>query len=299
MGCKAKEWDNFQNTYRYVGIGTLLADGLCIGQGYARSVAPLKGNTTVFSTIVRPKLRDISLSEGTVSLDFQLTMRWLDPSIKSKFTLDDKNAGFVVLSKASIENIWTPDLYILDSRSFKIKDEWASLKRASALTTPIPGISMENNVLIEVQYEIKSTVYCMFYPAAYPMDQQTCNVTFGSGSFEAIFVLYDLRKDLKTPITSKSPTFEIQISYFDNNERDGSNRIGVNIKITRILRPFLLKYYVPCIAIVLLSALSFAIPVTAIPGRVGLLVTLFLTLTNLFIHQMVSKSGILIQEIAL
>ena len=272
-------------------MGTLLADGLCIGPGYARSVVPLKGNTTVFSTIARPKVRDISLSEGTVSLDFELTMRWRDPNIKSKFARDDIESGFVVLSKASIESIWTPDLYILDSRSFKIKDEWASLKRASALTIPVPGISTENNALIEVQYEIKSTVYCMFYPAAYPMDQQSCNVTFGSGSFEAVFVLYDLGNDLKTPITSKSSTFEIQICYLDSNERDGSNRIGVNIEITRVLRPFILKYYVPCMAIVLLSALSFAIPVTAIPGRVGLLVTLFLTLTNLFIHQMVSKKG--------
>ena len=55
-----------------------------------------------------------------------------------------------------------------------------------------------------------------------------------------------------------------------------------------MLPSFLLKYYAPCAAIVLVSEIGFIIPVTVIPGRVGLLVTQFLTLINIFIHQMVS-----------
>ena len=45
-------------------------------------------------------------------------------------------------------------------------------------------------------------------------------------------------------------------------------------------------YYIPSILIVLVSEIGFVVPVTAIPGRIGLLVTQFLTLINLFIHQM-------------
>ena len=265
-----------------------MADGLCIGQEYARSVAPFKGNTSVYSTVEGPRFRGISISDGTVSVDFKLTMRWLDPDIKTLFDDEDMDAGYVVLSKASLDKIWIPDLYILDSRSFKLHDEWASLKRSSVLTRHMPGISIGNYAAIELQYEIKSTVYCRFYPATYPMDRQICNVTFGSGSFEARFVLHDFDEILGDPFMSKSSEFEIQIHLFDNMKGDGSNTIGMNIKIRRIISPFLLKYYVPCIGIVLLSALSFAIPVTAIPGRVSLLVTLFLTLTNVFIHQIVS-----------
>ena len=268
--------------------GTLLADGLCIGEKYERDVVPVKGKTTVYSTVAEPKIRDINLSEGTISVDFQLTMRWLDPNIKTRFDTEDEETGFIVLSKASISKIWTPDLYIHDSRSFKMHDEWMSLQRSSAVTTHMPGISMANHAIIEVEYQIKSTVYCHFYTAAYPMDLQTCNLTFRSGSFEAIFALYDLDKSSRDPIASKSSSFEFQIHLLNNMKRDVKSKIGMKIVIQRILSPFLLKYYVPCIGIVLLSAMSFAIPVSAIPGRVGLLVTLFLTLTNLFIHQMVS-----------
>ena len=240
-----------------------MADGLCIGQEYERDVVPVKGNTTVYSTLGEPKLREISLSEGTVSVDFQLTMRWFDPNIKSRYDLEAKEAGFVVLSKASLDKIWTPDLRIRDSRSFKIQDEWASLERSSALTAHMPEISRGNDVMLEVQYEIKSTVYCQFYTSKSPIDQQTCNVTFGSGSFEAIFALYNPDDSSRISFMSKSSTFEIGIHMFDNMKTDGSNMIGMKIEIKRILSPFLLKYYILCIGIVVLSALSFAIPVTA------------------------------------
>ena len=64
-------------------------------------------------------------------------------------------------------------------------------------------------------------------------------------------------------------------------------KIGFDIRITRSLKPFILKYYIPCIAIVIMSQLSFLIPLDSLPGRVGLVVTQFLTLMSLFIQQMV------------
>lgn len=69
---------------------------------------------------------------------------------------------------------------------------------------------------------------------------------------------------------------------------DTNGAIGVDITMSRDIQSFVLKYYVTCIAIVILSNFSFVFPLTDVSGRVGLLVTLFLTLTNLFIYQMVS-----------
>ena len=53
------------------------------------------------------------------------------------------------------------------------------------------------------------------------------------------------------------------------------------------MQPYMMKYYIPTMAVVLVSEIGFVIPLTAIPGRVALLVTQFLTLVNLFIYQMV------------
>ena len=70
--------------------------------------------------------------------------------------------------------------------------------------------------------------------------------------------------------------------YFDNLKE-----VGFNVTMKRVQQPYLLKYYMPCVAIVAITQISFYIPPDAIPGRIALLVTQFLTLTNLFIGEQV------------
>ena len=223
-------------------------------------------------------------------------MRWFDPNINTRFNQEDIQAGALVLSKASIERIWNPDLYILRSIAFKPHAEWASLKESSVLTNgyEIYGISRETEqqAMIELLYEIKSTVHCDFKSAAYPMDSQACNISMGSGSSEAMFVLHGSDDNSHAPLKMESSNFRIGISFFDDEKGGGRNTIGLNLKLARFLRPYILKYYIPCIGIVFLTALSFAIPVTGDTGRGSFLVTLFLTLISLFISQMVSTSAI-------
>ena len=52
-------------------------------------------------------------------------------------------------------------------------------------------------------------------------------------------------------------------------------------------QPYLYQIYLPCFAIVIVSMISFLIPLTAIPGRVTLIVTIFLTITHIFMKQLV------------
>ena len=68
---------------------------------------------------------------------------------------------------------------------------------------------------------------------------------------------------------------------------NGTTVFGFDITLERMVQPFLYMYYLPCMAIVLVSQISFIIPLSSIPGRVALVVTQFLTLTNIFIHQTV------------
>jgi hypothetical protein len=55
----------------------------------------------------------------------------------------------------------------------------------------------------------------------------------------------------------------------------------------RKMAPFVMKYYLPAAAIVTVSQMSFLISPSQLPGRVALLVTLFLVLTNVFTRQQV------------
>ena len=310
-GCKEKQYGQQWNltTQRYERIfmgwtqsGTLLSKGACIPKGYTSLVVPEKGVTKVFSTIENEQVRDVDANEGTVSLDFTLTMRWLDPNIRTNFSSEDEENGGIVLDNRYKNIIWKPNLYIFNLSSFKSDDEWLSMKTLALITTKdineAENKNSSNNTssttdttspktTVEYSVEIKSTVYCDFDHSWYPMDQQTCNLTLRSRHFGPIFKLYDPKSIYHKKHAYVADNFDMSIVFFDMNLSTGHNTVGMNIKMDRKVDEFILKYYIPCIAIVLVSGISFVIPITAIPGRVALLVTQFLTLTNLFMHQMV------------
>ncbi len=65
-------------------------------------------------------------------------------------------------------------------------------------------------------------------------------------------------------------------------------RAGFNIHLARRWLPFAFQYYLPCFGLVLTSWISFAVSPRAVPGRVALLITVFLVLTTFFMNALVS-----------
>ena len=138
---------------------------------------------------------------------------------------------------------------------------------------------------VELKYEVKTTIYCNFDYDQYPMDTQTCEVKIDGDSDNAIFILYDPTNTFHTNRTYRVVGLMMDIVFFGGQNGLDEDSIGFSVRMKRIIRPFMMKYYIPCIAIVLVSEIGFMVPLTAIPGRVALLVTQFLTLINLFIFQ--------------
>ena len=299
-GCKKKQWTykgRVPISYRWNATGQLLATGVCIGKDYNQYFPPDDGATKVYSTIIDPEVRHVDAKKKTISLDFTLTMQWLDSGIQTSLANRKNTEAKITLGPNAIEKIWSPDLHISNRQSFKVKDEWASLITTQIrIGTNINHLDGQNNTkyelsipTIEMKYNVKTTVYCKGWSyIKYPMDDQTCNVTFGSASASSVFTLLQESNSYNNRNIDRAVNFDIKLEYFDQNKNDGSNSVGIQIKMQRVKMSFVLKYYAPCIAIVLVSEIGFIIPVTAIPGRIGLLVTQFLTLINLFIHQMVS-----------
>ena len=303
-GCKKKKWtynkDGFAERYEWVASGDLLEKGVCIEESYQKYFAPKKGRTKVHSTIEYQKVRKIDAKEQTLSIDLILTLQWLDPNIRTNFTTHEMLSQGVALVPEATKQIWTPDLYIWNSTALKAKEEWASLKQSKVSTNELLSETelLNSYTTVELQYEIKTTVYCNFHFDQYPMDEQTCSIKIGSGSGEAIFVLKDKEEGYHTVKSYNAVGKNITIKFFGKGNLNGSDTIGFQVKMTRLLRPYVMKYYIPSMAVVLVSEIGFVIPLTAIPGRVALLVTQFLTLVNLFIYHMVnSKRYQIIQDI--
>ena len=221
-----------------------------------------------------------------VEIDLQLTMRWTDPGIET----EPNYTSGVSLSLDQVDSFWIPDFYVDDLSDYK------SFKDSIQVTTlrALPeNLFHENETMIEYEIEAKAKVYCKFELSRYPMDDQKCLFRFGSQANDVRFVLYDSSQKFHRNSSYEAIEYEVNILYpdFTSSGEEAENAfVGFDIKMDRILSPFLFKYYLPSFAIVTASSISFIIPLTAIPGRVAFMVTQFLTLTNLFIYQMVSKS---------
>ena len=119
--------------------------------------------------------------------------------------------------------------------------------------------------------------------SSYPFDIQRCKfVQFGNDGMQFECKVAGNRMEWKQKIGG----FFIRIENVGSFSNDS---IGFETILERAVEPYFYQYYIPSMAIVFVSQISFIIPLNAIPGRVALIATQLLTLVNIFIHQIVSK----------
>ena len=257
--------------------------------------------TLVYTKIQNYMVRDINDKKRTVTLDVSLALMWMDHGIKTykPTNAQQQRLGKIGLPQERIESIWKPDIHIYalaEYKTYRLSYSTDSLNIVSfdVLTSnhldPTNGFCLYGP-MIRCEMEAKIIFYCNFDYSAYPMDESTCKFRFGGQRANLRFTLE--KPDNITPIDEKKHHigyFDITGSIIEETEMINEKkmqRLGLDLKIKRNIQPFILRYYLPCATITIVSQFSFLIPFTALPGRVALLVTQFLTLTSLFIHQMV------------
>ena len=65
---------------------------------------------------------------------------------------------------------------------------------------------------------------------------------------------------------------------------------GIQFKFKRKSNGFIIKYYLLCALLVAIGSISFLIDPEIVPGRIGLLVTLFLVISNFLTNAQVIKN---------
>ena len=151
--------------------------------------------------------------------------------------------------------------------------------------------------VLKVTVEYRVTIYCSLDFLDFPFDVQKCTFkdvnrakdrhTWLLDSTNKLYeILQKLDQDFKMIKTHKKTGrgFDIIVEL-----RNFTNGNGFEIELKRLIGPYILQYYVPCFSIVGMSFVSFLVPYSATPGRIALIATQFLTLTNIFVHHMVIK----------
>ena len=145
--------------------------------------------------------------------------------------------------------------------------------------------------IVQSMIRWSTTISCHFDFSNFPFDTNRClfelkfrNMDISLAFVKETFATLVRRSDVDgfkiegKPIYTRNTSFSgIYFTYVEHY-----------IMLQRQAPKYFYQYYIPCITIVAAASFSFIIPLSAIPGRVALIVTQFLTLTNIFINQMVS-----------
>ena len=268
--------------------GILLSTSVCIPEGYLKEEVP-EIPTVVNTRIEINNIREVNDKNMRITLDFYQELLWADTRIRTKFATNEAS----VLNNNAINNIWKPDLWIKNLADFKLHSVLGPtcgltiMDEEYCKTVKCTEKATKGNTLVAYNLEAQATIYCNFHFQNYPMDIQYCEFIMDGAYTYPNIVNFSFEVGLfgVTNKNSNIDEFDIEITFKDNNNQTGIHSV---IKLERRLFPFIMKYYLPCIAIITMSLISFLLSKEHIAARVALLVTNFLTLTNIQMAQQVN-----------
>ena len=264
--------DNYMGYFKY-----LLKKGVCMRPQYTNEVGE---SDTINVNFTNHQVISMDESQKSVTVGVKYSVRWADPMIFANFT-EKERIPIYLPSK----HMWYPNLYFLNCLASKPEEPplW------HGTVTLLPNNATEDeSALIMVTGERLLTIFCndLSY-VEYPRDRHRCEVRVGLRPPE------DMQLVLDNPECTSGEVVPYEASGFKINTRFHTTRtndsivIGFDIHLNRITKSIFLKHYFPCIAIVFISQISFIVPSSCIPGRISLVITNFLTMTNIFIGEMV------------
>ena len=256
------------------------------------------GTTSLYITFLITKVIKISEANNEIQLYIKGQATWEDGRIKTNFSSTDIKNGRLTLPWETImeHKIWIPYAFTRDLiKISSIFDGGNAATTVTSLELLTQNPFHTNVSLVRAIFQAQYTIACTFNYQNYPIDTQICPIRlFTEPSQRLKLSLYDPDDSHHRPkINLEHLGFDIAKSYVEietsNTKEMSYIEIGFDIEFKRIYRTYIYMYYLPCIAIVSVSSLNFLIPMSAIPGRISLLVTNFLTLTIIYINQMVRK----------
>ena len=264
--------------------------GLCIDDNYRIDRPPTNEIISIYHKVNEMVILEINEKDKTIEIELGVAKYWRDQRLEVNPSLANRppNALFFYYDKILLP-IWFPDGTKKENlRRMKQSHDPATLIGIG----PNDDSRIPNGTYVLAYLEIQLSLFCDLDFTDFPMDTHSCKFVETNENARELQLLPSSKLENNFFPLFQKDGFEVETSFI-HGDNFGSKKLsycGFILRLKRIYGLYVFQYYLPGAAIVFLSQISFIIPPSSIPGRIGFLATLFLTLMNICINHMVSTT---------
>ena len=228
-------------------------------------------------------IQEVNDFEHTLKLDMGLNIKWWEPRIDINFTSPlstEAREEFFPIPLSYMKVLWTPDVEVYGMNAYQSPKVFND--RMASLSINQEGVLIYSNRPI-------ITLSCHMSFEKYPFDSHQC--IFRAGSFAYHNEIVSCTSSQEYPDDSFQRSLQYVVKLRDlpfqyqswTSPKHVWETCGFSIELKRTKTQMMFQVFLPSTALVIISWFSFIINPSVVPGRMGMLLTVFLVLINIFI----------------
>jgi len=266
---------------------TICAKGnsICIPQDYSRFDLPNETQTVVNVGIDIKDIPKIADKDFSITLNAFFVVRWKDErlvidqeKIENNLGPEDDTDAWIPVDVSFIKEFWLPDAEILNLKEFKTLDVLSKLE----------GLWLNRNFEIMYAVATRITFICPMTFNSFPLDVQVCLFQVGSFNYDNTKMVFEDEFIANESQIRSVLDYAVEIRKLPASKQNyvaitGNFSVaGFELTLRRKVSHYIITCYLPSGMFVIVSWISFLIPPDIVPGRMTLLITVFLVLVNIF-----------------
>ncbi|XP_059083243.1 glutamate-gated chloride channel alpha-like [Tigriopus californicus] len=261
----------------------------CLPSNYSKEDRPCEEKFQIFTAFIIDDVSVVDDISCAVTMALIMRFSWIEPRMRlNEHVFLSKLRGAETTLEIAYENrnkIWIPDLYISNLRD---------KSNTGFLDHPGIKIDIDTNKTIIYSHYAEVTFLCPMIFDLFPFDIHHCDFKVQSLEHTDASISFEYENNTTGILWKTQTILEHAVSFtvLEDHRRftifkdlngisEQYSAIGVTVTMSRKYLPFLIDYFLPAGLFVLVSWVSFLIPPAIVPGRMALLITLFLMLVNI------------------
>ena len=266
----------------------------CLPENYSKFDLPVKSGVNVIGvTIDIDEVLRINDKDYSITFATYFNVKWPENRITLAPEFGKEQAGpgqnytnnpdiLVPTNSEFVKDLWLPNIFIYNLKTYKVID----------VLNKLAGLWIGADRTVFYSQATHITFICPMRFDKFPLDKQTCKFQVGSYSYDDTRMVFITESaGYTSPKTANSIALDYAITInelrpedevFQGGSLGNFSLAGFEMVLHRYVSTYIITYYLPSGLFVIVSWISFLIPMDVIPGRMALLVTLFLVLVNIF-----------------